>query len=78
MGSAPCVTIARVEVDDHLRGGVCLVWDGDDAGAGQTCWSAEQGGSVVRREIRLTAAGTYHVWVVAGKILSNAVTVEVR
>ena len=61
-----------------VRGGVCLVWDGEEAGAGQTCWQAELYGPTVVKNIKLHNPGTYQVWVAAGKVLSNVETVEVR
>lgn len=76
--SNPCHPIARIEVGDNVRGGVCLVWDGDEAGAGQTCWQAELYGRFVTKTLNLRNPGTYQVWTAAGNVLSNVVTVEVR
>src|SRR4051812_35075047 len=71
--SSPCRLSSRIEVGDNIRGGVCLVWDSPDEGtsAGQDCWSAEQRGRFVNREMTLRAPGTYQVWVAAEKVLSN-------
>jgi hypothetical protein len=76
--SAPCVTIARVEVDDHMRGEICLVWQSDEGDNGLTCWNAEQNERFVRRDIHLTTPGTYTMKAVGGHVVSNTVMVEVR
>jgi hypothetical protein len=76
--SAPCKVQARVEVGDNVAGGVCLIWTIDELPAGQDCWAAQQRGRFVNRELRFTEEGIYQVWVASDKILSNAMTVEVK
>lgn len=78
VGSAPLPVFARITVSDLVRGETCLVWASEDADIGQSCWSAERNGRTVWRNTRLTHPGTYNLWVVAGKVKSNVVTVEVR
>lgn len=74
-GFAPLVTEARITT--NMSGTICLVWTSEDADQGLSCWDTKQQ-STVWKQLKLVHPGLYIVYVAAGNVKSNFVTVEVQ
>jgi hypothetical protein len=75
---APCTVNYRINIDDSVRGELCLVLQSDDGLDLQSCFPAEFEGRVKQGQWRDLPAGEYRAQVVTGsKLASNVVQMTI-
>src|ERR1700674_2170792 len=73
---APCTINYRINIDDTVRGELCLLLQSDDGIDIQSCFPAEFEGRVKQGQWKDLPAGEYRAQVVTGsKLASDVVTV---